>query len=70
MGVTWDYIKAQPAANKIGPLGKRAGIDIRENFHSAIRMTHFPESGIWANIGQENSKNNAIGGSVSIRQSP
>ena len=27
MGNVWKYVKAQKNANKVGPLGKRAGMD-------------------------------------------
>ena len=52
MGPTWHLMKGQPAANKIGPLGKRAGLDIRENFNDVVRFELFPDAGIWGNIGQ------------------
>ena len=54
MGQTWHIIKAQPTANKVGPLGKRAGVDIRETFNDAVRFHLFDDAGIWANIGQGN----------------
>ena len=54
VGYTWDLIKAQPAANKIGPLGKRAGLDIQENFNAVFRMNLFPDAGFWANVGHGN----------------
>jgi len=54
MGLTWQLMKASPTANKVGPLGKRAGMDIRENFNDVVRLTQFPDAGIWANIGQGN----------------
>jgi len=56
MGVAWHLMKAQPAANKIGPLGKRAGMDIRENFNDVVRLYQFPDAGVWANVGQGNAK--------------
>lgn len=43
---------AQPAAGQIGPLGKRAGLDIRENYTSVLRLTHFPDARSWVNVGQ------------------
>ena len=54
IGQAWHYMKGQPEANKVGPLGKRAGIDIRENFSDVVRFTLFPDAGIWANVGQGN----------------
>ena len=44
-------MKAQPNANKVGPLGQRAGFDIKENFLNVIRVDFFQDSAIWANIG-------------------
>ena len=52
MGPTWHLMKAQPRANKVGPLGKRAGMDIRENFNDVVRFYLFPDAGLWGNIGQ------------------
>ena len=60
MGVTWDLIKAQPAANIVGPLGKRAGLDIKENFNSVLRLHQLPGAGVWANIGQGNSETDSM----------
>jgi hypothetical protein len=60
MGVTWDYVIGQASANKIGPLGKRAGIDIQENNNYVMRMQHLPNGGVWVNIGQENSDSNEM----------
>jgi len=47
----WDYLKAQPNANQIGPLGQRAGFDIKENFLNLIRVELFQDAAVWANIG-------------------
>ena len=38
----------------MGPLGIRAGLDIKENFHKIIRFNQFPGATAWANIGQGN----------------
>ena len=47
-------ITSQPAANKVGPLGKRAGLDVKENYNNVIRWNLFPDTSLWANIGQGN----------------
>lgn len=47
------YIFAQPGANVVGPLGKRAGLDVKENYTNIVRLTHLPDARSWANIGQE-----------------
>ena len=47
----WDYATKQPRANLIGPLGKRAGIDIKELYPNVIRLEQFPDADIWANVG-------------------
>lgn len=52
MGSTWHLLKAQPHANKPGPLGKRAGLDIRENVNDIVQFYLFDDAGIWANVGQ------------------
>ena len=36
----------------MGPLGIRAGLDIKENFHKIIQLHQFPGATAWANIGQ------------------
>ena len=54
MGATWHLMKVQPRANEVGPLGKRAGIDIRENFNDVVRFNQFHDAGLWANVGQGN----------------
>ena len=38
----------------MGPLGIRAGLDIKENYHKIIRFNQFPGATAWANIGQGN----------------
>lgn len=48
-----DFAFAQKGANRIGPLGKRAGLDIRENYTNALRLTHFPDARSWVNRGVE-----------------
>ena len=52
IGNTWNLMKIQPNANKVGPLGERAGLDIRENVKHIVRFNHFKDAGVWANIGQ------------------
>ena len=47
----WEYITFQPNVNRIGPLGLRAGFDIKENFQNVLRMEQFADAGIWVNIG-------------------
>ena len=60
LAAAWDLIKGQPRANKVGPLGKRAGLDIRENFNHVVRFEFFDDAGIWANIGQGNPETDAM----------
>jgi len=52
VGNIWKYIKAQKKANKVGPLGIRAGLDVNENVNNILRMEMFGGGGIYANIGQ------------------
>ena len=42
----------QPGANQIGPLGKRAGLDIKENYTKVLRLKHLPDARSWVNVGQ------------------
>lgn len=48
-----DYSFAQEGANQIGPLGKRAGLDIKENYTKVLRLEHFPDASSWVNVGIE-----------------
>jgi hypothetical protein len=48
-----DYVFQQPAANVVGPLGKRAGLDVTENYIKVIRLKHFPDARSWVNVGQD-----------------
>jgi len=52
----WDYAIQQPNSNKVGPLGKRAGLDIKENYDSVLRLELFPDAKIWVNIGGGGNK--------------
>lgn len=47
------YIFAQPGANQVGPLGKRAGLDVKENYTNIVRLTHLPDARSWVNIGKK-----------------
>jgi len=40
---------AQDGANIVGPLGKRAGLDVKENYLNVLRMQHFPDANSWVN---------------------
>lgn len=42
----------QPGANRVGPLGRRAGLDIRENYRNVLRLNHLPDARSWVNVGQ------------------
>jgi hypothetical protein len=42
---------AQRGANRIGPLGKRAGLDIRELYTNVVRLHPFPDARVWVNVG-------------------
>jgi len=43
----------QPGANQIGPLGKRAGLDVNENYTRVIRLNQLPDARSWVNVGQK-----------------
>ena len=46
----WNFAKSQKLANIAGPLGKRAGIDIKENYQNFIRFEMFSDSTMFVNI--------------------
>ncbi len=46
-----DFAFSQPAAGKVGPLGKRAGLDISENYTKILQLDHFPDARTWINVG-------------------
>jgi len=47
----YEYLVKQPGANEVGPLGKRAGLDLDELHPGIVRMYHIPGSEAWANVG-------------------
>lgn len=46
----WKYAMGQPMANTVGPLGRRAGMDIKETHFNVIRLNLFQDANIWVNI--------------------
>ena len=54
-----DYAFKQSAAGKVGPLGKRAGLDVNELYTKVLRIDLFPDARAWVNVGgeDENSVN-------------
>ena len=44
---------AQPGANQVGPLGRRAGLDVRELYTNVLRLTPFADARVWVNVGDE-----------------
>ena len=49
-----NFAFKQPGANVIGPLGKRAGLDVNENYTKVIRLNQLPDARSWVNVGQPN----------------
>jgi hypothetical protein len=47
----WDYAVKQPGANKVGPLGQRAGLDIKEHYPNVIKMDLFADANMWVQVG-------------------
>lgn len=47
----WDFISHQPMANVVGPLGQRAGLDIKELYPNVMRMYPFADARSWVNVG-------------------
>ncbi|MGB4812299.1 MAG: hypothetical protein WBP13_07455 [Methylophilaceae bacterium] len=46
-----NFVFSQPGANKVGPLGKRAGLDVKENYTNLVRISHMPDAKSWVNVG-------------------
>lgn len=46
-----DFAFSQPWAGEVGPLGKRAGLDITENYTKVLWLDHFPDARTWVNVG-------------------
>jgi len=47
----------QPGANKVGPLGKRAGLDVKENYTNVLRLNQLSDARSWINVGQKGQDN-------------
>jgi len=57
---SWTAMQAafkQPGANKVGPLGKRAGLDIKELYTNVLRLETFPDARSWINVGTSTKVN-------------
>ena len=48
-----DYAFNQPGAGQVGPLGKRAGLDVNELYTKVLRVDLFPDARAWVNTGGE-----------------
>jgi hypothetical protein len=48
-----NFAFSQPAAGEVGPLGKRAGLDVNENYTKVLRLEQFPDARSWVNVGQK-----------------
>ncbi len=48
-----DYAFNQPGAGEVGPLGKRAGLDVNELYTKVLRIDLFPDARAWINVGGE-----------------
>jgi hypothetical protein len=48
-----NFAFSQPGANQVGPLGKRAGLHVTENYTKVLRLDHFPDAKSWVNVGQK-----------------
>lgn len=52
-----DFAFAQQGANQIGPLGVRAGLNVKENFPNVLRLKLFADARSWVNVGTANEVN-------------
>ncbi|MFK7815635.1 MAG: hypothetical protein AB8B92_04805 [Gammaproteobacteria bacterium] len=48
-----DYTFNQSGAGQVGPLGKRAGLDVNELYTKVMRIELFPDARAWVNVGGE-----------------
>lgn len=48
-----DYSFNQPGSGEVGPLGKRAGLDVNELYTKVLRVELFPDARAWINVGGE-----------------
>ncbi len=52
-----NYTFKQPAANQVGPLGERAGLDVKELYTRVLRIDLFPDASAWVNSGGKEPEN-------------
>lgn len=55
-----NFAFSQPGANKIGPLGRRAGLDVNENYTKVVRLNQLPDARSWVNVGQPGKDSNHV----------
>ena len=55
-----DYSFNQPGANNIGPLGKRAGLDVNELYTKVLRVDLFPDARAWVNVGDSEGDEHSV----------
>ena len=55
---SWNWAVKQPMANKISPLGIRAGLDVKENYKNVLQIRLVDDAGLWANIGNHDGAGN------------
>jgi hypothetical protein len=55
-----DFAFSQAAADQVGPLGKRAGLDVKENYTKVLRLEQFPDAKSWVNVGQKGENKNHV----------
>ena len=46
-----DFAFSQGAAKRVGPLGRRAGLDVDENYTRVLQLEQFPDARSWVNTG-------------------
>jgi len=45
-----NFAFAQKGSNQVGPLGKRAGLDINENYTNVLRLNQMEDARSWVNV--------------------
>ncbi len=48
-----NFAFAQKGSNQVGPLGIRAGLDIKENYRNVLRLNQMEDARSWVNVGKK-----------------
>ena len=48
-----NFAFSQKGSNQVGPLGIRAGLDIKENYRKVLRLNQMSDARSWVNVGEK-----------------